>query len=370
MIGYGHPSGSSKLPALSHLTYRSLRRQHCVEELRSALRRWGIYLAITAAVAGVGAPALAAGAVLPLFWSLSHGGWAILTTLGYVLALGLMLWSVRRLLWPVQWSEVERQLPIPTRQILLSDLEVIVLAMSPAAIVLGAGTAVLLAQAPAWLRGMEGPVLLSLVVVLSGSVATGIVGLQLLRRPISLSSRGRGSARVLRATASSARHWAWALVWAPLMRGAAPRVAWTWWVCVASLLFTAALPSLGKASGSACLMMFSALALVFTTRLSALSEQELVPLHVACRMLPLNGSALVRARALLCLSPAVVGLSFWLPTLITNTGRPVVLMLFITISLGGWLWQTLMPIRDPAHNGARWLLTFAVGLAFASEVFP
>lgn len=358
------------MPALRHLTYRDLRRQQCGEELRSALRRWGIYLAITAAVAGVGAPALAAWSVLPLFWSLSHIGWTILTTLGYVLVLGLMLWSVRRLIWPVQWAEVERQLPIPMGQVLLSDLEVIVLAMSPAAIVLGAGTAVLLAQAPAWLRGMEGPVLLSLMVVLSGSVAAGIAGLQLLRRPLLLTSRWRRSARVRRATAASARHWAWALVLAPLLRDAAPRVAWAWWVGSASLLLTAALSALGKVSASACLMMFSALALLFTTRLNALVGQELVPLHNACRMLPLDGSAVARARAMLCLSPAILGLSLWLPVFMTNPVRPVVLMLFVAISVGGWMWEILIHIQDPTHRGARWLLSMAFGLAFASEVFP
>jgi hypothetical protein len=65
-----------------------------------------------------------------------------------------------------------------------------------------------------------------------------------------------------------------------------------------------------------------------------------------------------------------MGLSLWLPFFMTNPVRPVVLMLFILISMGVWMWEILVPSQDPADRGARWLLSVAVGLAFASEVFP
>ena len=90
------------------ISYRQIRRRHCLAELRNALRRWGVVLTMFAGIAGAGAPVLAAGTVFPLFWSMAYPGWALVAVLAYSLAIGLLLWSARQLLWPRTWVEIER----------------------------------------------------------------------------------------------------------------------------------------------------------------------------------------------------------------------------------------------------------------------
>jgi len=363
-----NPSEPTTAAALGWpLSYRQLRRRHCIQALRHALRRWGTYLVIVAAVAGVGAPALAAAAVLPLMRSVSHPGWWILTVAAYVAALSLLPWSARHLLWPAHWSEVERQLPLARAQVVLSDLEVLAFAQVPAALVMVSGAAAVLAQAPPWLQGREASAVLSLAGALAGSIALGALGLQWLRKPVEVLGAWRRPRRMA-AAVPARRSWAWSLVWAPLARGAAPRTAQLAAAGATLLLLTPLAAWFAPLPVTACLMVFSALALMITTRLNALARQELQPLHDACRMLPLGGAALARVRAALCLAPAAAGLLLWLPVLLASPVRPLVLIVFMAVSLGGWIVHVRAPSADAAAGGAGWLLTLALGLALASEV--
>lgn len=349
------------------ISYRQIRRRHCLAELRNALRRWGVVLIMFAGIAGAGAPVLAAGTVFPLFWSMAYPGWALVAVLAYSLAIGLLLWSARQLLWPRTWVEIERILPITPKQILVSDLEILSIALLPFGLVMLAGASLLLSQAPEWLRPFSGRAALSVVLVLMTSIGLSALGLRRLRRQMVAPPR-RLNAQPFSTTAAGELHWSAALMWRPLSRRMAPR---TFTALIAGgtvLPMTLFLPRLTIIDTTQALMLFSALALVVVTRVDALARYELGPLHQQCRMLPLKHLALKRALAGLVIAPAAIALVAWLLKLLGAPVRPSVLSIFMIVSLVGWILQIRSANRDAASDGARWFLTLILGVALASEV--
>jgi hypothetical protein len=62
--------------------YTAVRWRHSARELQAALRRWAAYLLMPLVLAGAGAPALAAGAALPLLWAVAHPAWLLAVMAG------------------------------------------------------------------------------------------------------------------------------------------------------------------------------------------------------------------------------------------------------------------------------------------------
>ena len=362
-------SGTHSKSSRGAISYRLVRRQHCTGALSTFLRRWGVFLTIGILLAGPGAPALAAGTVLPLFWSLSHPASMLAAVMVYALLIALLLGSASHLLWPVAWAQIERTLPIPPRQILLADLEMLLLALMPLGVLMTAGAALLLWQTPDWLRPVAAMAPISLGAVMLGSVGLAMTGLQHWRRKAS-GRKGSQNPAPASALVARVRHWAWVLLWAPLRRGVAPRTARAVLLGGAALLVVALLPTLSAVPVTQSLMLFSALAWTVVIRVDALARQELEPLHRECRMLALNGRALQGARAALALVPALCGLTLALLPLLWAPVRPLILLLFIGVTLTAWGIQLGSANADATTQSTRWVLSVALSVALASEVVP
>lgn len=351
-------------------TYRQVRRQQCIATLRAFVRRWGVYLAIAACVAGIGAPAVAVWSVLPLFWAVDHPPWAVPVLLLYALIGAALLWAARALLWPGEWAETERALPIPRRQRVMSDVETVMLALLPLAALFGAGTAVLLAQEPVWLRPIRDWAVGALLVALAGAAALAVAGLQRLRRmPVELgSSRADPASRhVTRPRDATRRDALWALVWTPLWRGPARRTARTALMGSMALAAMVGAILLWRSEARWGMAGFVLVALVVVSRLQALSRHELGPLFAHSVQLPLSLANLERARAVIALAPALAGLLLlWAATAVVAM-RPALWWSFVAVSCLSWFAEVRMPARDDAAHGARWLVSLALGVALGTE---
>ena len=366
-------TGPACAPAV--LSYRAVRLRHCRSALKDFLRRWGAYLLVGAAVGGIGTPAVAAGAVLPLLHSVASPGWAAPTLLLYVLAGASLLWAARSLLWPQAWAECERALPIPRRERYLSDLQVVALALLPLALVYSLGAWVVVRQDPAWLRPHQGLALMALSGSWIGAGALGWAGLQVLRQ---LGARGSGRVRApgavaaTRAGAAWSRHWFWAILVLPLWRGPAQPTGLALLLGTLMLLLPGLTLHLRSAWADWCLAASAALALVVVARLRTLAESAFGPLLVACTVLPIAPQRLRLARAGLVLLPGLLGLVVLLVGLLAGPVpipvRPWVCVAYVGVSLAAWSAEAMFTPRDPAHHAARWLLSLALTLALASEV--
>jgi hypothetical protein len=371
--------------AVVRRTYRQVRRQQCLALLRAFVRRWGIHLVIAACIAGIGAPALAVWSVLPLFWSLGQPLLAAPALWLYATGGALLLWAARALLWPLDWAEAERALPIPHAQRVMSDLEVVTVALLPLALLFAAGTTVLLAQDPAWLRPQRSLAVLVLLLALAGAAGLAVAGLLWLRqaavrsaaRPAARVRAGRAHAgpghagqlhagRTTPAAAGRCR-WPWALLWSPLWRGVARRTAWA--ACAAAVALVAVATATGVWPSQARWGMaaFALLALVAVSRVNALARLELGPLLAQSAHLPLAPAGLERARAAVALAPAILALMvLWGATAFVAV-RPLVWWAFVVVSCASWWVEARARPHDDATQGARWLVSLAFGVALGSE---
>lgn len=350
----------------AQLDYRQVRRRHCITALIRLARRWGIYVGVAAALAGSAAPAIAASVVTPLFWASSHSWWAALAVPAYAVAAGMMMWSMRSLMWPVQWDEVERQLPIRPRHVLLSDLEIATIAFLPLGLMTGAGATILLMSPPLWLRNSTPAAVASLLTVWWGSIA--FVVWKLKRRRMQVSSVARTIAERLPSAGVLGKDWPSMLFAAPIARGAAPRLTRTLVWAMLALPLTAVMAAGKWISVTPALMIFSALALVAVAALGYHITQELKPIHDLCRPLPVDQTMLARMRSALSLLPAVLGLAMWAPILFFADVRPAVLAAYFCITSLGWIWHTVSTASQPATVAIRWLALLILGLTLASEV--
>lgn len=114
-----------------------------------------------------------------------------------------------------------------------------------------------------------------------------------------------------------------------------------------------------------------------SSRLHALIERELAPLHAACAPLPLSPQRLQWTRRGLGLLPLVLGLcalplAWWLSA---RPIHPTVALWYLLASLLGHAWQlsgstpTASVTAQSQNQTVRWVLTLVVLLALASEVF-
>ena len=352
------------------LSYRAVRLRYCVFALKAFLRRWGTYLFVGACVGGVGAPALAAWAVLPLFWSIVHPVWAAAVVLTYTAIGAGLLCAMRSLLWPATWAESERALPIPRRVIRLSDLQVVAMAMTPLALLYAAGTGAILSEDPEWLRPYKAVALAALCLCLLCSAGLAVAGLQVIRRE---RVGHAGPKSTLKRSLIGARaglprvHWAGALIWAPLWRGPAKRTGH-------ALVFGAVLLALPALALPLCsdwasgwMAGHATLSLLVATRINALSRLELEPVLAECGSLPISPRMLRLGRATTALLPGLLGMAMLLAAISAVRLRPLVLCAFVAVSFVSWLIEVLTESEDPATKGMRWLFSLVLLVALATE---
>lgn len=386
--------------AIKVLNYAAMRQRWCALALRQFLRRWGVYVVVTAVLAGAGSDSpvaavagLAGWLVLPLFAASSHGAWLVPALLLQALFGAALVWGARGLLWPVAWLEAERALPIDPQQRLRSDAGVVAVALLPLLMLYAAGTAAVLSAHPAWLRPTLGRALVALVLATTGSLVFGTALLQRMRRPQRVGGRAgaRFTAAARRAAplATSAQHtrpplcrspWPWALLLQPLWRGPARRTGQVLALAAALLC----LPGLALLRWPAAtpwwLALLALAALVAVTRARSLARDELQPLFEACLPLPLQPAALQRACAALCLAPLLpaaaalsVGLVLGLGLgLAVSTGaatvRPGVLVAYALACVGSCVWEVLARPAAAADKASRWLFSLVLCVCLASEV--
>lgn len=342
----------------------------CLQALRDWLRRWGVFAATAACIAGVGAPAFAAWSVLPLAWSLDRPVWGVVTPVTYAALVALVPWALRSWLWPAEWAEMERSLPIPPARILVSDLEMIALALLPAALLLAAGAGLVL-----WHNeprsGVDAARLVAvLLAALSGSVLLSTGMLQALRRAARAGGPWRARALWTHPTAPSgvARCSAFrATVWLPLLRSPRRQAVHAAALGFGGLCAIAAVTALAESWARWGLAGFAGWALVTVSRVNTLSRQETASLHAACTALPLEPDRLERARAWMALAPAAAGLAVLGATTAHLDMRPLVWWTFVAASCLCWWIEVRRPVRTPATQAARWLLFLATTIALASE---
>lgn len=372
---------------LSPLGYPALRLRWCRVAVLAFLRRWGVYGVVAAALFGAGsnspidsAAAVAAWLVLPLFRLASQPaallGMALLqSALG-----GALVWAMRPLLWPASWGAAERGLPIPRRDLLRSDLAVVALCLLPLGLLYALGAATWLLQRPAWLMPWRGAALLALVAVALGSVAAGVLVLQVVRRPrvaaLAAGPRPRLAPVPGAAVAGNPRRGmaapvgpAWALLALPLWRGPARRSGRA--LLAGALALVALAIGLHLAPSALAgwwLAAFAALGMLVTTRVNNLSRAELLPLILACASLPLAPRRLQRQRAWLALLPCALGLGVLALALPWQAARGPVAVAFMTVCLAVNAVEVTVVSADATHRSSRWLFLLALMVALASEV--
>ena len=314
------------------LTYRQVHWRYARKRLLRALQNWGWFLLIAAALLGPALPAAAVFVALPLFWSLSHPLWfaPILAACALLLASQIVL--LKPLLWPAQWSQQRRSLPLPADLLLRIDSEIVLCCVLPLLLLLGSGLVLLMAlpatdESPSAVAAGAGFMLL-------GLTSTGICVAVL---------------RLLEALESTPGHRS-----KPLLITLIPP-----------------LYHLGPPEG--WLMLYSLLALFWLARIDKLSQFELKPILEQCKPLPLSLTQIEWSRRAVCAAPGIAALTAWLLWLLwlqTAPFRTPVLLSYVAVSLIAWVLQLQSRSLRDGDNAARLMTSLGIQLALASEVLP
>jgi hypothetical protein len=370
----------------SPLSYCRIRLQWCGSVLRGLLKQWLVYVVVGLALLGgfsAGATssmaALMAWSVLALFQAASHGvAEGLVVAALHSLVGALLTLALRPVMWPATWAQAERALPLSWRDRVVTDACVVALGLLPLFAVYVVGAVSWLATSPAWLQGARWSAVLMLLVSMLLSHAAGVLVLHHMRRPARQAAPDRGEALVKpRHIAVRRQHPGWPLLWWPMVRGPAQRTGrWamglTGLLVIVEVSMSCAQWRVADVNGATwCLAAWSLLSLAGTSRLQALIQRELAPLHEACAPLPLSLKRWLWLRRALALLPLLVGLlglplAWWHST---PDVRPAVAGLFVVVSLLGHAWQLLGDQPGSQTQVVRWVLTLVVLTALASEVF-
>lgn len=387
-----HVSGSHRIVPLvlpTPLSYHRIRLQWCASVLRRLARQWLIYLVIGLALLGAFSPgagtsmaAMLAWSVLALFQAASQGlGAGLLTAALHSLVGGVLILALRPVLWPARWAETERALPLTRRDLRVSDAAVVALALLPLWVVYTVGAAAWLAPPPQWLRGHEAAAVWMTFVSMALSQLLGMLVLQSMRRPARQARPDDGATAVRHGWLPLPRrqHPGWALLYWPMLRGPARRTGrWLLGLTLVLLLLELVMARgrwrvAGVDGASWCLAVWCLVSLAGSSRLQALIQRELAPLHEASVSLPLSAGQLLWWRRGLGLLPLLVGLcmlplAWWFSAAAI---KPLVAGLFWLVSLLGhaWQWGGQAPAATPQNQVVRWILTLVLMVALASEVF-
>jgi hypothetical protein len=365
-----------------------MRRRWCLLALRAFLSRWGVYILVAGAVFGAGTDSAldlilsaAAWLVVPLCWAVAHGAWGLLALPLQAAFGGAFVWGARQLLWPAQWAESERALPITAAMSRRSDLELVLLALLPLALLEAAGAATLLAHAPAWLRGHRWVAVVALTLALGGAAALGVWGLQNGRRwaqrreaPARLAAvahRAGFRHRHFAADRRAAPGWFRPLLLLPLWRGPAQRTGRTL-ALGALLLLTPAGGLVARHGGEPWwLSLASLLSLLVCTRINHLARLDYAELRAALAPLPLPLQGFDRVRRSLGLWPVLPTLALLGGLVVQRADpalRPAVLLAWAIVCLGGCVFEVQAEPADPASKAGRWLFSLILSVCLATEV--
>jgi len=363
------------------LGYHAMRMRWCRASLVAFVRRWGVYLAVVALVAGAGASsgvaavrALAAWTVLPLFRAAIEGsGHAAVAVLLQAAVGGLLVAALRELLWPLRWRLAERALPLRIRATVASDLIVVAWALAPLWLLYSVGAQALLANDLEWLRPGRGRAVAALVLAAAGSVLLGVAVLQWLRRPLAARPRQRidaatRGARMPPPSMALGRRWPVALLMLPLWRGPARRSGGV--LLTGSLLLAATATAIAMLPSATpwSLAAYAALAMLLTARLRRLAAADLGALLEAVRPLPIPSATVRAGLVALLLSPVLATLPMLLAALPWHAVRPLVLAAFASGIVACCAAEAGSTSVDAATVSSRWLFSVALLVALASEV--
>lgn len=364
------------------LRYGAMRLRWCGLALKAFIARWGTYVLVTGLVMSAGVAgweqvlqAIAAVLVLPLFSASQHGWLLVPATLAQAVTGAAAVWGARSLLWPPQWAESERALPLPRDETMRSDLLVVLLALTPLMLLYAAGTASVLAQDPAWLRPTQGRALAALGLAALLSLGIGAALLRWQRGYVAGGAAARpeqGSDVPAVSEPNVLSPWH-ALILLPLWRGPARRTGVTLLSGSASLVLVAALPgALGWPAGWPwVLAAWAAIALLAATRIRHLARLELTELLQACAGLPLDLRTLCRARSTLGLLPLLPGLAGVLISIAIappNGLRPTMLLAWAVACVLSCVIEVVAGRQRALDKAARWWLSLIVCACLASEV--
>lgn len=367
------------------ISYHAVRSAWCRRRLASFLRKWGIYIVTGALVLGSSGSdpvatvtGLVSTAVLPLVWGMQQPIWIeAMVAIGYAGLGALLCWGMRPLLWAPAWRDIELSLPIAPRDKLRSDLIVLALALSPFYLLCLAGLSKWALSVPSQLRIqlLIAPAILLAALMLA--LMFGVVMLKAMRRSRRSPVRAETAKEFSKPSAWSRRHpRLHALFLMPLTRGPARRAARLLQLAPA-LLIAHFLLIRFPGPASWWLALFALALLLLTTRLMALLEEDLEPVHATCLALPVDMQRLQLGRRLLALMPATVATALVLPILFVFIAalRPPVAIAFVALTWAGNLLEVLLGSRPPSAKSIEastritlWLVTLAVQIALASEI--
>lgn len=369
------------------INYRETRLRWCYVNLIDFLRRWRGYIAAGIFVLGSSSLSgslmasirgLLAVTVLPMFWALQQPLWLIaLATAGYCTLGFIVCWGLRPLLWSAEWRDVESTLPIPPREQRLSDLTVVVISLTPLFALYVAGVVIWWVYTPASNASLLLPALAMLLFSMLTSVMSGMWILQSMRQHgrasnarLAFTLREDSPQSILKSTSVCT-----ALIVLPLVRGPAKRGG-RLLLFVPLLAVANVMPIFWPALTPSSLAAFAFLILLLTTRLNAVLQSDLVPLHAACAPLPVDVRRLLVWRCAVAMLPITVTMALLLPVLlwISSQLRPFVAASYLLVAFIGNLLQVLATSIAPraqikaSTRGAAWLLVLLVQITLASEV--
>jgi hypothetical protein len=354
------------------------------------LKRWGVYIAVTLLLLGSGGAAGFSGMAAMLAWSVypllraasQAPHIAVLAMLAHSLIGGGVIFALRPMLWPTAWREAESALPLSRACLRRSDAQVVLLALLPVAAVYAGGMATWLASGAAWVAPVRTMGLYMVLASLVGSVAWGMLVLQLWRRPvrwsspvavISIKSPDFVATNAYKKSATG-HFYLISLILLPLWRGPARRVGTVFLAGMgAGMACCAALLRWPDALGWS-LAVYALLSLALTTRLCKLINTDLAPLHDACAPLPIAPADLLRTRQALALMPQICAL-----LMVGVTGLALRHTLHLAPLLGFVLtssaFHAVLVLKclarrsgQPQDEAAWWLVALVIVVAFASEV--
>jgi hypothetical protein len=294
------------------------------------------------------------------------------------------LWALRARLLPAAWCVQLRGLPIARRAILVSDLEVAAVVLSPVALAYVVSAAIFTATATAWWRAGWPLAIASAAASWAGSCVLGAAALAWQRATIERGHPGRvrrpsarpAAARNAQAAAPPPMSRASivdALLWRPSWRGAmnpggATLLAGVVVAVALAFAWTRALAPV--VPGAAWAFAFSALAVMLTERAQRAMEAHVAALEPMLVSWPVGGAWRWQARVLPVL-PAVIALCA-LAGLVVAGARPWRALPLVALALTTLATHAAL-VSVPASNREAhvsiWALGTGLATAFGSELW-
>ena len=348
-----------------------MRLQWSRAELAALLRRWAAFLAVVAAVLGSFISTLIGWPALPLFWAMQADTPPVLSfaaLLCHALPGLLLAWGLREALLPARWIPFERALPLQRVDIVRADLGVLALALLPWALLNLISFAAWRAASPAWMQGLWLQAVLGFAISLLFSSVGALALMQWRRRS------GRTARRAAAAGKATGRQtvstWT-ALLWLPLWRGPARPVLHGLLAALLALLLCIVAAWHFPVHAAWALAFSTLLTQGFCARLQAQARQCYAPLQAASSMLPLNPSAWSLRLYALALMPALAAWLGWAALLALgpwSLGPRATPAFFVAAAAAPALALWRPENLSPEARAGRWLLSWGVWVALASEV--